>query len=66
MTTNRADAASGHRDHEPTLEAILREAGRDDSFTVEDLAQSNPGFESDEEIDDFIAAVREWRNASLA
>ncbi len=66
MTTNRADSASGHRDHEPTLEDILREAGRDDSFTVADLAWSNPGFESDEEIDEFIAAVREWRNASLA
>ena len=66
MTTDRADASLGQGDHEPTLEEILREAHRDSSYTVEDMAAENPGFESDDEIDEFIAAVREWRNASLA
>jgi hypothetical protein len=66
MTTNRADASFGRGDHEPTVEEILQEAHRDFSHTVEDMAAVNPGFESDEEIDEFIAAVREWRDASLA
>jgi hypothetical protein len=66
MTTNHADVPHTHRDHDPTLEEILREAGRDETFTMADLAKTNPGFESDEEIDEFIAAVREWRNESLA
>ncbi len=29
------------------------------------MLKSSPGFESDEEIDEFIVAVREWRNESL-
>jgi hypothetical protein len=36
------------------------------SFTLEGIAQTNPGFGSDEEVDEFIAAVREGRNTSLA
>jgi hypothetical protein len=66
MTTNPADSDPFSHHPEPTLEDVLREAGRDSSFTVSDLTGSNPGFESDEEIDEFIAAVREWRDASLA
>ena len=50
---------------EQTLEDALREAGRDASFTIEDLIKSHPGFSSDEEIDEFIGTVREWRNADL-
>jgi len=66
MTTNPAGTGPTPFQPPQTLEDALREAGRDASFTVEDLARSNPGFESDEEIDEFIAAVHEWRNESLA
>jgi hypothetical protein len=66
MTTNPAASDPFPHHPEPTLEDVLREAGRDSSFTVDDLTGFNPGFESDEEIDEFIAAVREWRDASLA
>ncbi|HEV2640540.1 MAG TPA: hypothetical protein VGX23_35760 [Actinocrinis sp.] len=66
MTTNQADSDPFSQHPGSTLEDALREAGRDSSFTVEDLAASNPGFESDEEIDEFITAVRGRRNASLA
>jgi hypothetical protein len=64
MTTNRADVPNHHRDHEPTLEEIIR-VKQPGPYTLADFADLNP-FESDEEIDEFIAAVREWRNASLA
>ena len=64
MTTTRADVPHGHRDHEPTLEEIIR-AKQPGPNTLADFAHLNP-FESDEEIDEFIAAVREWRNESLA
>lgn len=67
MTTNRADAGrAAGRGPEPFLEEILRAKHPDSSFTVADMLKSSPGFESDEEIDEFIAAVREWRNESLA
>jgi hypothetical protein len=67
MTTNRADAGpSAERNPEPSLEEILRAKHPEDAFTVADMLQASPGFESDDEIDEFIAAVREWRNESLA
>jgi hypothetical protein len=67
MTTNRADAGrAAGRGPEPSLEEILRAKHPEGSFTVADMLKSSPGFESDEEIDEFIVAVREWRNESLA
>jgi hypothetical protein len=71
MTTNPADAGNaGHvpgHGPEPTIEEILRAAHPEGPFTVADMVRTtNPGFESDEEIDEFILAVREWRNESLA
>ena len=71
MTTSSADAGNAAqvpgRASEPTLEEILRAAHPEGPFTVADMVRTtNPGFESDEEIDEFILAVREWRNESLA
>jgi len=66
MTANSHDSEPLPPPHESSLEEFLQEAGRDEPFIVADLAHMNPGFESDEEIDEFIAALREWRNASLA
>ena len=64
MTTNPADGNPFARRPEPTLEEIIR-AKQPGHYTLDDFADLNP-FESDEEIDEFIAAVREWRNESLA
>ena len=66
MTTNRADDDPRSPLRERALADARREAGRDASFTVEDMIKTNPGFSSDEEIDEFIRTVREWRNADIA
>jgi hypothetical protein len=67
MTTNRADAGPlPGRPPEPSLEEILRVKHPEGTFTVADMLNSSSGFESDDEIDEFVAAVREWRNESLA
>ena len=67
MTTNHADAGSppGRRP-DPSLEEILRAKHPEGTFTVADMVTESPGFESDDEIDEFVAAIREWRNESLA
>jgi hypothetical protein len=70
MTTDPTDAERTgrppERAPEPTLEEILRAKHPEGTFTVADMLKTSPGFESDEEIDEFILAVREWRNESLA
>ena len=67
MTTNRADAGSFPERHpEPSLEEILQVKHPEGAFTVADMLNESPGFESDDEIDEFVATVREWRNESLA
>lgn len=70
MTTNPADAGRPEplfgNGPEPTIEEIIRAKHPEGTFTVADMVKTNPGFESDEEIDEFILAVREWRNESLA
>ena len=70
MTTSSADAGNAAqvpgRASEPTLEEILRAAHPEGPFTVADAYAGPSPFESDEEIDEFILAVREWRNESLA
>jgi hypothetical protein len=67
MTTNRADAGpSADRVPEPSLEEILRARHAEGTFTVAEMLKSSPGFASEEEIDEFIVTVREWRNESLA
>ena len=70
MTIDPADAEHAERPFgrapEPTLEEILRAKHPEGTFTVADMVKTSPGFESDEEIDEFILAVREWRNESLA
>ncbi|HEV2348165.1 MAG TPA: hypothetical protein VGS97_29030 [Actinocrinis sp.] len=65
MTTNAAEPEPFPPRHEPTLEEIIREKQPGADYSLADFAELNP-FESDEEIDEFIAAVREWRNESLA
>ncbi len=57
MTTDNAGTPTGQRGDEPTLEQIIR-AKQPNPYTLEDLAALNPGFESDEEIDEFIASYR--------
>lgn len=48
-----------------TVEELIAEKGAKPLASVEDFME--PGvFESDEEVDEFVAAVRTWRNASLA
>lgn len=67
MTSNRADAGPFPERHpEPSLEEILRVKHPEGTFTVADMLNESPGFESDDEIDEFVATVREWRNQSLA
>jgi len=70
VTIDPADAEHAERPFgrapEPTLEEILRAKHPEGTFTVADMVKTSPGFESDEEIDEFILAVREWRNESLA
>lgn len=67
MTTSHADSGWLHeRRPAPSLEEILRDKHAEGAFTVEDMLKSSPGFSSDDEIDEFIEAVREWRNESLA
>jgi hypothetical protein len=51
---------------EPTLEEILRAKHPEGTFTIAEAYAGPSPFESDEEIDEFILAVREWRNESLA
>lgn len=67
MTTNHADAGPlPRRRPEPSLEEILRAKHPEGAFSVADMLKRSPGFESDDEIDEFVAAVREWRNESPA
>ncbi|HEV2640763.1 MAG TPA: hypothetical protein VGX23_36920 [Actinocrinis sp.] len=48
-----------------TVEELIREKGAKPIESIEDFLE--PGvFSSDEGVDEFNAAVREWRNASLA
>jgi hypothetical protein len=64
MTTHASDPEPLPPERELTLEEIIREK-QPGPYSLADLAHLNP-FESDEEIDEFIAAVRQWRNESLA
>ena len=67
MTTNHADAGPlPERRPDPSLEEILRAKHPEGTFTIADMLKTSPGFDSDDEIDEFVATVREWRNESLA
>jgi hypothetical protein len=65
MTTAPVDFEAFPPKPERSIEELIREKRAEPLRSVEDFME--PGvFESDEEVDEFIVAVREWRNASLA
>lgn len=66
MTTNSSDAWSLPQEPEKSLDEIIREKHPNGHFTIEDAYAGPSPFESDEEIDEFIRALNEWRNESLA
>jgi len=64
MTTNPADVSAADREHEPTLEEIIRAKRPEPIQSVEDFIVPDM-FESDEEVDEFIEFYRAERQASL-
>jgi hypothetical protein len=64
MTTNPADGDPFARRPEPTLEEIIRAKRPHPLRSVEEL-MAHDVFESDDEVDEFIAFYREQRQASL-
>jgi hypothetical protein len=66
MTANSSDYNISPEPSGPhTVEELARRQGVPTTMTVEDLACDGI-FETDEELDEFLAFVREQRNASLA
>jgi hypothetical protein len=65
MTANSDDYISPGPPGPHSIEELARRQGVSTVVTVEDLACDGI-FETDEELDEFLAFVREQRNASLA
>lgn len=65
MTANSNDYINPEPRGSRSIEELARRQGVSAVTTVEDLACDGI-FETDEELDEFLAFVREQRNASLA
>lgn len=64
MTTGSADFRPAHEPDAPVpIEELIRQQGVPAVRTVEDLA-TNDVFDSDEELDEFLAFVTEQRHAN--
>ena len=65
MTVEPVNVEPFPRKPKTDLEALIRAKRAQPLKSVEEFME--PGvFDSDEEVDEFITAVREWRNASIA
>jgi len=65
MTTGSADFRPAHEPDEPVpIEELIRQQGVPAVRTIEDLATDDV-FDSDEELDEFLAFVAEQRRANL-
>jgi hypothetical protein len=65
MSVEPVNTESFPRKSKTDLEALLRAKGAKPLKSVDEFMV--PGvFASDEEVDEFITAVREWRDASIA
>ena len=65
MTTETVSPWPAHRKPRRTVAELIAEK-RAKPVEAADEWQIEGVFDSDEEVDEFNAAVREWRNASLA
>ena len=66
MTTDSADFGHAHEPDGPVpIEELIRQQGVPAVRTVEDLAADDV-FDTDEELDEFLAFVAEQRHANLA
>lgn len=65
MTIEPTNVEPFPRKPKTDLEALIRAKHAQPLTSVDELME--PGvFDSDEEVDEFITAVRQWRNASIA
>jgi hypothetical protein len=65
MTSGAGVEADGFSSRRVTLEGWIRAKRPEPIHSVEDLAAPDV-FPSDDEVDEFVTAVRQWRESDLA
>jgi hypothetical protein len=64
MTSNASFEAGAGGPRQVSLEELVRATRPGPVLSVDELMEPDV-FESDDEVDEFIASVREWRRADL-